>query len=102
MNPLHAAQIEDEFIAFNDYIDNHVRDTSSVKDKKVETVQDSATYGYTKYSVIGEDNEPFIQRYMINHLNHSWSGGDGKYRYNDPKGPDATKLIVNFFKRFGL
>lgn len=102
MNPMHAFQIEDEFAALNDYLDNGLRDYSATKDKKVETVPDSQTYGYTKYTLIDKKGSPYIERYMINQLNHSWSGGDGRYKYNDPKGPDATNIIINFFKRFGL
>lgn len=102
MNPMHAFQVEDEFKVFNDYLDNGRRDFSIFKDKVIETVPDSDRYGFTKYSFKAKNDEIFIERYMINRLNHAWSGGDGRYKYNDPKGPSATKLIINFFKRFGL
>lgn len=102
MNPLHAFQVEDEFKVLNDYLDNGIRDLSAFKDKNIETVPDSKTYGYTRYTFTGKNNKVFIERYMINRLNHAWSGGDGKFKYNDPKGPNATEIMVNFFKRFGL
>jgi poly(hydroxyalkanoate) depolymerase family esterase len=102
MNPMHAFQVEDEFKVLNDYLDNGVRDLSAFKDKNIETVPDTKTYGYTKYSFTGINNKVFIERYMINRLNHAWSGGDGKFKYNDPKGPDATSLMIKFFKQFGL
>lgn len=35
----------------------------------------------------------------ITNLGHSWSGGDGKQRFSDPAGPDASRLIWSFFKR---
>lgn len=102
MNPMHAFQVEDEFIILNDYLDNGIRDLSAVKDKRIDTVPDTETYGYTKYSLVGQNNKVFLERYMINRLNHAWSGGDGKFKYNDPKGPSATELMIKFFKRFGL
>ncbi len=35
----------------------------------------------------------------IDNLGHSWSGGDGKQRFSEPAGPDASRLIWSFFKR---
>jgi poly(hydroxyalkanoate) depolymerase family esterase len=102
MNPIHAFQIEDEFKIFNDYLDNGFRDNSIIKNKKIENIPDGENYGYTLYSLYDKNNNIFIERYMINQLSHAWSGGDAKYPYNDPKGPNATQLIINFFKRFGL
>jgi poly(hydroxyalkanoate) depolymerase family esterase len=32
-------------------------------------------------------------------LDHAWSGGDATLRFNSGAGPDATKLIWNFFSR---
>ncbi len=102
MNPMHAFQIEDEFKIFNDYIDNGWRDFSAIKEKQITTVPDTDRYGYTKYTMINSKNVPYIERYMINKLGHAWSGGDGRFQYNDPKGPDATAIMIKFFKRFGL
>lgn len=35
----------------------------------------------------------------IDELGHGWSGGDGKQRFSDPAGPDASRLIWRFFER---
>jgi poly(hydroxyalkanoate) depolymerase family esterase len=102
MSPAHAYQIENEFKVFNDLLDNGARDTSYFLEKSVTYVEGKSTYGYNKYVLINKQNEVLFERYMINDLAHSWSGGDSKYPYNDPKGPDATLLIMDFFKRYGL
>lgn len=102
MSPAHAYQIENEFKIFNDLLDNGTRDTSYFLSKDVVFFPGKNTYGYNRYSMINKAKEVLIVRYMINDLAHSWSGGDGKYPYNDPKGPDATALIIDFFKTFGL
>jgi poly(3-hydroxybutyrate) depolymerase len=39
---------------------------------------------------------------MVDKLGHDWSGGAAGLKYNDPKGPDATALMVKFFKKYGL
>lgn len=102
MSPAHAFQIESEFKIFNDLLDNNKRDTSYFLEKSVKFVPASSTYGYNLYTLINKEREVLIERYMINDLSHGWSGGLATLPYNDPKGPDATQLIVNFFKKHGL
>ncbi len=102
MSPMHAFQIESEFKIFNDLLDNGIRDNSYFFNKSVDNVPETETYGYNKYSIIDQDRDVIIERYMINDLGHGWSGGEANLPYNDPKGPDATALIIKFFKKFGL
>lgn len=40
----------------------------------------------------------FIRSVMIEGLGHAWSGGDTAYSHNSP-GPDASRMIVEFFAR---
>lgn len=35
----------------------------------------------------------------IAHLEHAWSGGDGRLRFNSPAGPDASKMMLELFAR---
>ncbi len=35
----------------------------------------------------------------INDLPHAWSGGDAAYRFNERRGPDASRMMWNFFAR---
>ncbi len=102
MSPMHAFQVESEFKAFNDYLDNDIRDNSYFLEKDVENIPDTKTYGYNLYTTTDNDHEVIIERYMINDLSHGWSGGVDNLPYNDPKGPDASAFIFKFFKRFGL
>jgi poly(hydroxyalkanoate) depolymerase family esterase len=103
MSPAHAYQVEAEFKILNDLLDNGTRDNSFVLEKKVTAVPATkTTYGYNKYEVIDHNHENLIETYMINDLSHSWSGGTAGMSYNDPKGPDATKFILEFFAKHGL
>ncbi len=102
MSPMHAFQVESEMKAFNDYLDNGVRDNSYFLEKDVQNIPDTDVYGYNLYTTTNTEHEVFIERYMINNLSHGWSGGVANLPYNDPKGPDASKLIFDFFKRYGL
>ncbi|MBC7539976.1 MAG: PHB depolymerase family esterase [Bacteriovorax sp.] len=102
MSPAHAFQIESEFKILNDYLDNGKRDTSYFLEKSVVFTPATTTYGYNKFTLVNKQHEELIVRYMINDLAHSWSGGDASLPYNDAKGPDATALIIDFFKKYGL
>lgn len=102
MSPAHAFQVESEFKILNDYFDNGTRDTSYFLEKSVKFVPATTTYGYNKFTLIDKDHDVLIERYMINDLAHAWSGGLATLPYNDPKGPDATALIIDFFKKYGL
>lgn len=102
MSPIHAFQVETEFKIFNDFLDNGIRDNSYFLEKNVKSVPDTKTYGYTLYTTTNSDKDIFIERYMINNLSHGWSGGVPDLPYNEPKGPDASAMIMKFFKRFGL
>jgi poly(hydroxyalkanoate) depolymerase family esterase len=102
MSPMHALQVESEYLAFNDLLDNGLRDNSYFLKKDVIEVPAGNKYGYTLYRTFDTSHDAFIERYMINDLVHSWSGGASNLLYNDPKGPDASMLIFKFFKKYGL
>jgi poly(hydroxyalkanoate) depolymerase family esterase len=37
-----------------------------------------------------------LRSVLIDGLGHAWSGGDGRYRFFDPAGPDASRLVLEF------
>ena len=41
-----------------------------------------------------------VEEWRIGPLGHAWSGGSGAATYADPRGPDATRAVVEFFTRF--
>lgn len=103
MSPAHAFEVEAEFKMFNDLLDNGVRDNSYFLEKSATFFPATKkAYGYNKYVLINPNHEILIERYMINDLSHAWSGGTKDMSYNDPKGPDATGFIMEFFERYGL
>lgn len=36
---------------------------------------------------------------LVQGLGHAWSGGNDAYDYNDPRGPDANRLLWEFFNQ---
>ena len=41
-----------------------------------------------------------VEEWRVAPLGHAWSGGAAEATYTDPKGPDATAAILDFFTRF--
>ena len=39
---------------------------------------------------------------LIDGLGHAWSGGDARYQFSDPAGPDASRLILEFLLSYQL
>ena len=38
-----------------------------------------------------------LRKVVVEGMDHAWSGGDPKHPFNDPKGPDASLMIWEFF-----
>jgi poly(hydroxyalkanoate) depolymerase family esterase len=41
-----------------------------------------------------------LRKILVEDLDHAWSGGDDRHAFNDPQGPDASRLIWDFVKDF--
>jgi poly(hydroxyalkanoate) depolymerase family esterase len=41
-----------------------------------------------------------LRKVLVHGLGHAWSGGRAELPFNDPKGPDATQMIWDFFASF--
>jgi len=101
MRAIHATQVESELRIFNDYLDNGIRDNSLDDEMTFEKFTPDNLYSYDVVTW-SHRGRPYIKRYMIETLGHAWSGGDNQYEFNDPHGPDATKIILDFFSEYGL
>jgi poly(3-hydroxybutyrate) depolymerase len=42
--------------------------------------------------------KPVLRVARIAGLGHAWSGGDPSLRFNAPAGPDASRMILDFFR----
>jgi poly(hydroxyalkanoate) depolymerase family esterase len=96
VNQGHLHTITQQFLSLNDYFDNGDLDQSLILKRESKKLFPNKKYSFeqTKWTSKGM---PVVTSYLIDELNHSWSGGDSQYEYNDAKGPDATELIFEFF-----
>lgn len=82
----------------NDLIDDG-QDNDSVNDTPDQTVQGQVPGGhsYTQYIYYDADDEPIMEKWIVNGMGHAWSGGSTAGSYTDPDGPDATAEMWRFF-----
>lgn len=45
------------------------------------------------------DGTPDLELWLVEGLGHAWSGGDPAGSYAEPRGPDASRIVVDFFAR---
>jgi poly(hydroxyalkanoate) depolymerase family esterase len=48
----------------------------------------------------GRSDQLLLRSILIDGLGHAWSGGDEREIFNDPRPPDASRLIWDFLSRF--
>jgi poly(hydroxyalkanoate) depolymerase family esterase len=54
---------------------------------------------YTRRVYEGFDGDVVIEMYLVNRMGHSWPGGEDESSYSDSQGPDASRLLIEFFSR---
>ena len=101
LNVHHAERLVQELSLLNDYIDDGAQNASFSLEEKTIQVDNSPNYDY-ELTTLQHEGETFIKFYKIFELGHAWSGGDNAYTFNDQHGPDASLLMIEFFKANGL
>lgn len=59
----------------------------------------SGGHGYRRTRHTAPDGATLVEDWRIDGLGHAWSGGDPRGSYTDPRGPDASAAMLDFFRR---
>lgn len=96
VRPVNLAQLSEQFRELN-HLSGHGSEALVVKTggKPIGT-KSSNPYDTCEYHL---DGKPILKICEILNLEHAWSGGDCAVRFNECKGPDASKLMWNFFAK---
>jgi poly(hydroxyalkanoate) depolymerase family esterase len=98
VNPINADQVVLQFAAMNQL-------AAPVGGGAVESMQaemkSATSAGGYRYEISDyrRGAQLLIRKVIVDELGHAWSGGDSRFPYNDPRGPDASELIWNFFRQ---
>ncbi|MDQ0268568.1 extracellular catalytic domain type 1 short-chain-length polyhydroxyalkanoate depolymerase [Cytobacillus purgationiresistens] len=63
-----------------------------------ENLQIPGGKSYTVSSYKGSDNKTWMKKVFVQNMGHAWSGGSSQGSYTDPQGPDASRMIWEFFQ----
>jgi poly(3-hydroxybutyrate) depolymerase len=58
--------------------------------------------GYQRTVHADDRGVSFLEQWVLHGAGHAWSGGDCAGSYTDPRGPDASREMMRFFKQHRL
>jgi poly(hydroxyalkanoate) depolymerase family esterase len=95
VNPVNADQVVEQFMAMA---------TLSGGGNAALTEFTSSEHGGHRYPYeireYRRGDNLLLRKILVEGLDHSWSGGNGEHAFNDPNGPDASRMIWEFFTDF--
>lgn len=95
VNPVNATRLIDDAIELQSALNPALPLQSHAQ--TVDAGAHDHGYRRTQYAPAGA--APVIEQWLIHGAGHAWSGGDSKGSHSDPRGPDATLAMLEFFAR---
>lgn len=95
---VNAHQTLSQWAQTNDYADDG-SDNDSITDEPADVLPEQAPegYDYVRYVYENPEGDVIMEKWIVEELDHDWSGGDTGGSYADPEGPDASEEMVRFF-----
>ncbi len=82
-----------------DRVVRHALGGAAGLEREVEPGRTAAGHGYRTTRYRGGDGRVMVEDWRIEGLGHAWSGGDRAGSFTDPRGPDASRIMLEFFLR---
>lgn len=54
---------------------------------------------YTRIAHVDESGRSILEHWILHGAGHAWSGGSSDGSYADPRGPDASREMIRFFRQ---
>jgi poly(hydroxyalkanoate) depolymerase family esterase len=94
--PVNADQVLEQFLKLAEHVGEPNATTSR---QPMRTKQVNGGYAYQVWDYLHE-GRLLVRKVVVEGMGHAWSGGDARHPFNDPKGPDASRMIWEFFSGF--
>lgn len=97
---VNAHQALSQWAQTNDYADDGA-DNDSVSDEPADVLpgRKPRGYDYVRYVYGGSESGELMEKWIVEELDHAWSGGDAEGSFTDPRGPNASEEMIRFFRQ---
>ncbi len=101
VNSINAEQVIKQWAVTNDLAENAAKD-GWIDDtpESTESLQVPSGRSYSISNYKAEDGKVWMKKVLVQGMAHAWSGGSSQGSYTDPQGPNANRLMVEFFQSF--
>ncbi|MGD2139058.1 MAG: PHB depolymerase family esterase [Burkholderiales bacterium] len=101
VNPLNAEQVVSQFAVMNELLaeDGNTQPGEVLLKSRTDRFNSGYRFEMTDVQRAGT---PLIRKVMVAGLGHAWSGGPQNFPFSDPRGPNASEMICDFFAEHGL
>jgi poly(3-hydroxybutyrate) depolymerase len=99
VNVINAEQLISQWVQTNSLAASKGEKNDHITATPITTRQGQVPNGYTYTTFVYADitGQVVLEKWIIQAMGHSWSGGSSAGSYTDPKGPDASEEIWRFF-----
>jgi poly(hydroxyalkanoate) depolymerase family esterase len=103
VNPLNADQLIAQWAKTNECLAEGNRGAGSqawVPNPLVEELSEGKIpggYNFTRHSY-KDGSGPLMEEWIVHGMDHAWPGASSRFRYGDPKGPNASEEMWRFFR----
>jgi poly(hydroxyalkanoate) depolymerase family esterase len=101
VSPVNGDQVITQWSVTNDLAQNGSED--GWMDDQPDRTENGTVSGGRSYSVSdyeGGDGKVWMKKVKVQNMGHAWSGGSSQGSYTDPQGPDASRMMWEFFNSF--
>jgi poly(hydroxyalkanoate) depolymerase family esterase len=95
VNPVNADQVVEQFMAMSSL----AQGGSAAVVENAYSESGGGRYDYEVHEYRRGDTF-VLRKVVVDGLGHAWSGGSAELPFNDAKGPDATRMIWDYFATF--